>query len=467
MELNLKLTDRQSAAYNALNEAKHDVVDVLYGGAKGGGKSWLLCNWVYLWSLALIKDFKLKPTKNPRHIGWIGRKIGTDFTATTLQTWQEVIPEQDYEVKGATEKHPKHILIRGTVAVDYGGLDRREDISKFNSAEYVLIAIDQAEETTENDIATLRATRRMRIKGTSLKYKGLFTANPRNCWLKEEFISNPAKNRRFVQALPSDNPHLPDSYIETLKESFSYRPELLQAYLYGSWESLEGVNQMIKYEWLQAARERGKQLVVKRFLVCDPARFGDDKCVIFLMEDADIAEKVILPYCRTTEISNRMARMSKQNDDCVCVVESIGADLGAGVLDELTQLGVETIRFNPSGEPLDKEKYYNSRAEAWNLAAKCLSDGVMPNSNMLLSLTNPDTSLINQLCAPTYQYRGRKLLVEPKADIKKRLGRSPDEGDTYVIALWAWSRVENRGQVREKVNKYKALAEKYRSPFNV
>jgi len=34
------------------------------------------------------------------------------------------------------------------------------------------------------------------------------------------------------------------------------------------------------------------------------------------------------------------------------------------------------------------------------------------------------------------------LLIEPKAEIKKRLGRSPDRADAYVNGLWALQFVE-------------------------
>ena len=468
--MGLNLTDRQKQALLALND--NDVVDVLYGGAKGGGKSWFLCCWVYWWCKEIIAQRGLEPARNVPHIGWMGRKQGIDFTATTLQTWQEmtdVIPIEDYEIKGASEKHPKHIRIANAVAVDFGGLERQEDKNKFNSAEYVFIAIDQAEETTQDDISVLRATRRMKLKGKPFHYKGLFTANPAQCWLKEEFIDEKTAKpkNRFVQALPSDNPNLPSGYIDTLKDSFSYRPDLLNAYLYGSWDALATPNQVIDARWLYAAQERADKYPVKRYLVCDPARFGDDDTVIFLMADGDIEEKVIMPYCRTTDISNKLAQMSRHNDDCMCIVESVGADVGSGVIDELVQLGVDTLQYNPAGAASDKDKYVNCRAEAWDTAARCLAEGVMKGSNVQIVLKNLYIELQRQLCAPRYDFRGTKLLIEEKSSIKERLGRSPDHADTYVMALWAWPKVESRRRIRAKKAEYAHLSEKYASPFNV
>ena len=120
--------------------------------------------------------------------------------------------------------------------------------------ELFISKIDQAEETLIDDVSVLKASRRMSINGKPLPFRGLWTANPANCWLKADFIDTPKPNHYFVQALPGDNNYLPSSYIETLKASFGHRPELLQAYLYGSWDSFEGSDQVILGDWVRRAR---------------------------------------------------------------------------------------------------------------------------------------------------------------------------------------------------------------------
>lgn len=409
----------------------------------------------------------MQPTDTPPHIGFIGRKQSVDFTMTTLQTWQEVIPRASYTIKGATDRHPKHILIEGRAAIDFGGFDRQETVNKFNSAEYVFIGIDQAEELTQDDVSILRASRRMKLGGKQLRYKGLFTANPAPSWLKPEFIDAPPPQNRFVQALPSDNPHLPTTYVGILQEAFKHRPELLQAYLYGSWSSIEGPNQIIKSQWIVDAKLRGQQEYLRTFLVCDPAGEGDDECVIYLMHDSEIAEKVIMPYCKTTQISNCLARLSRQNDNCTAVVECIGADLGFGVLSELDGLGVHTIRYNPAGAAREPEKYVNLRAEAWDTAAKALCEGMLPQSNSLLTMESSYITLESQLCVPTYKFKRAKMQIEAKADIKNRLGRSPDHADAYVIALWAWPQIRTSREHTKAREDIAALAANYASPFSV
>jgi hypothetical protein len=457
-----QLTPKQSKAWRAL--FSNSITDVMYGGAKGGGKSYLLCVWAFELAWLIAEAFDLPESKNPPHVGWIGRKQATDFAGSTLQTWREIIPDDKYELKGGTERDPKHILINHRIAIDYGGLDKQENINKFNSAEYSFIGVDQAEEITRDEVSVLRASRRMKIRGRELPYRGLFTANPRICWLKDEFINHPKRNMIFIPALPSDNPHLPRSYKQMIYDAFGHRPELIQAYWYGSWTGLEGANQTIKEAWIEAARLRESVTpIVKRYLVCDPARFGDDEAVIMYMCNTEIEDKEIMPYCSIPELSHKLKVMRNRYDDCPIVVEATGGDIGAGVVDHLEAEGIPVIVFNPSGrvepQPDGKISFYNRRAEAWWKASRMLARGLTDNiSNTALSTKNMYDTLKEQLIQPTYDYRGGKLIIESKKDIKERLGRSPDHADTYVIALDSWDQIPSIED--EETDRYRPDREK-------
>ena len=165
VQLKVKRTDQQRKAWEAM--ALSIIRRLLYGGAKGGGKSYFLCTWLFTAVWEIMVAAQLKPSKNPPHVGWFGRKQATDLTGTTLQTWREIIPEEYYQLRGGTERDPKHILIADRIAIDYGGLDKQENINKFNSAEYIIIAIDQAEEVSKDDVSVLRGSLRMVLKDSN------------------------------------------------------------------------------------------------------------------------------------------------------------------------------------------------------------------------------------------------------------------------------------------------------------
>ncbi len=430
IEFNPTLTIKQTQADDCLLDDK--VKRLLYGGAKGGGKSFFFCFWFFLYALLIIKTFNLKPSSNPPHVAWMGRKQATDFTGTTLQTWRTIIPGDAYQLRGGTERDQKHLLINGTVAIDYGGLDRQEHINKFNSAEYGAIGIDQAEEVTKDDIMVLISSLRMTLNDQPLPYKELYTANPRICWLKDEFITNPKSNTRFIPALPSDNPHLPDDYLTTLQEAFGHRPELLRAYRDGDWTGIEGINQVILDVWVERAIGR-PTLLGGEVISCDVARFGDDKTIIMILHGSNIVEQFAMGYSRTTEVSDRLTELSRRHNDISIVVDEIG--VGGGVIDELHKNGRHVISFNSSAKADDPEKYYNLRAEAWWELGHHFAQGEIGCSEI-------PQELRSQLTSVCYDFRNGKILIEPKETIKQNIGKSPDEADAYVMGIWAVKRVQ-------------------------
>ena len=347
IEFSPTLTEKQTQAWDHLENPEVD--ELMYGGAKYGGKSWFLCAWVYHFACEFAKRHKIPQSEHPLPIGFLGRKIAKHFSDTTLQTWFKTIPPGGYTTKGK----PVEIIIDKRVSVLTGGLDNRETVNKFNSAEFAFFAIDQAEETTRDDIALLRLATfgRLVVNGKAINGKGLFTANPAACWLKDEFITAPTKKRRFVPALPTDNPYCTQRYIDNLRDSLKHRPKLLAAYEFGDWDVLEGVDQVIQSAWVRAAAERTIYWPYeKRLLTCDCARFGDDETVIYYLVNTEIEDTVILAQSPTTQISGKLAAMSHAHGDCDIVVETTGSDIGAGVIDELNDMGKTVYAYYPAGK---------------------------------------------------------------------------------------------------------------------
>ena len=166
-----KLTKKQSIAWDALD--RDAIKEVLYGGAKGGGKSVFGCMWSFHKALEIIKECDIGPRKHPIPIGFMGRKRGVDFTNTTLETWKRFIPEHMYEIKGK----PAEIIIADRVKILTGGLDNSDLINKFNSAEYAFFFLDQAEEIDAAQIGELRATFRLIINDKKIPGKDQETNN--------------------------------------------------------------------------------------------------------------------------------------------------------------------------------------------------------------------------------------------------------------------------------------------------
>ncbi len=441
--LEVNLSPRQGLAFQTLELP--DVWELLYGGAKGGGKSVLGTMWIYAKAKALIQKFQIPSSKQPMMVGFMGRKRGVDFNDTTLETWKRFVPAEDYQIR-ITDKE---IVVDSRVKIAYGGFDNEEGVAKFNSAEFAFAFVDQAEELTRDDVGILRGAMRLVINGQHPKYKILFTANPAQCWLKSEFIQMPKPFRRYVPALPGDNPYLDAEYKDRLAEAFSHRPQLLEAYLRGSWDALEGADQIIKDQWLRAAR--GRKLYSRNpitLIACDPARFGDDETVIFVMKDTDIisGNDHIYGQKSTMYTASKLAVLSRQHGDCPVAIDSIG--VGGGIVDQLRELGVTVIAIDSASRSSNQKRHGNLRSEMWELAAKELSDGD-------IALTFTDLEFDGQVTTPRYEYRKARLYVEPKSTIKKRLNRSPDRAEAWIYGLHALRILRKQAEATEGVIVYR------------
>lgn len=429
-------TRKQGEAFRALES--DSVEELLYGGAKGGAKSYFGCMWCYIQAKRIIQKFKLEQQKYPIVVGFMGRKQSVDFTSTTLETWKRVIPADAYRLK----QQEKLIVIDETVAIKYGGLDDSDTVKKFNSAEYAFYFIDQAEECSEQDVGLLRGTLRLKINGEHVWGKGLLTANPAICWLKSAFITTPQPNTMFIRALPSDNPFLPESYTATLRKAFAFRPELLNAYLYGSWDDLEGAFVVIRGRDVEACvnNDQWDKTIIKRVTVADIAgeSEGGDETVIYDLENTKIVNSEIYTHRSLMDTVGRIQSHAKANKSNLIELDQIG--IGAGVCSRLQQIyeddsNMEVIGFCGSEKARDEETYANYKTEAWFKASGLFFEKRCDIPN--------DPILISQLSSVTYHYTTKdKMIIDKKEDLRKLLKHSPDRAETYVMGLDALERAK-------------------------
>jgi phage terminase large subunit len=430
MNIDFELTPRQSEAFLALRDSA--VEELAYGGAKGGGKSVLGCIWAFWYAREIARHCGISKRKFPVIVGFMGRKVSVDFNTTTLETWKQFIPPDAYRII----QHKKMIVLDESVAILYGGMDDEKTVKKFNSANLHFFFIDQAEEVSETDMGLLRGTLRQQINGKHLPYKALLTANPAICWIKPNFITTPQKGTRFIQALPSDNKFLPEGYIEQLKKAFSFRKELLNAYLYGSWDELDDAYVIIRYVDVMRAvdNKQWDQTIEKRITVCDVSYEGDDETVIYDMQNTRIANSEIYTHRDLMDTVGRIIAHQKTNKSNVIMIDVIG--VGAGVYSRLCEVYAEdptitVMQFDSRIKAGDEITYANLKAEAWFYAASLFHEQRVHIPN--------DTVLISQLSSVTYELGSNgRMRVTSKDKLIEKMSHSPDRADAYVMGLWAY-----------------------------
>lgn len=219
-------------------EASERFKYVLYGGARGPGKSFFL-RWAGIRFLLMLAKRGIPrahgalfcedyPSLKDRHIG----KIKVE------------VPDWLGELKD-TKEDGLGFYIRE----DHGGgilkLRNLDDPSKYQSSEFAWIGVD---ELTKNLLDTFHILR------GSLRWPGLDdprfvgATNPGSIghlwvkafWIDGEFpreMEGIAHQFAFVKALPKDNPYLSQDYWDTLN---SLPPDLARAWRDGDWDVFEG-----------------------------------------------------------------------------------------------------------------------------------------------------------------------------------------------------------------------------------
>ena len=226
-------TEKQWAAADEADTHRY----MLFGGSRGPGKSFFL-RW-YL--LRQLLQFGARGTKSvdvmlacedyPSLVGRQVGKIEKEFPA-----WLGSV--QTTKTKGlGFHLKPEY----GGGSILFRNLD---DPSRYQSAEFAIIAID---ELTKNPVKTFDILR------GSLRWPGVertqFVAatNPAACWVRDYWIERKfpaelepsADEFAFVPALPGDNPHLDKSYWQELN---TLGGALREAWLHGDWwAGIEGV----------------------------------------------------------------------------------------------------------------------------------------------------------------------------------------------------------------------------------
>jgi virulence-associated protein VagC len=167
----------------------------------------------------------------------------------------------------------------------------------------------------------------------------------------------------------------------------------------------------------------------------DVARSGDDKTVLALRYDWLLHELRKHTKEDTMETTGRVAGILHAHPEGYASVDVIG--IGAGVVDRLHEMGYNVHSFNAAEhtdamDSTNELAFANVRSAAWWNMRELLD----PANGNHVALPE-DTLLTGDLVSVHWKIQsGGKIIIEPKEDIKERIGRSTDCGDAVVQAFY-------------------------------
>lgn len=224
-----------------------------------------------------------------------------------------------------------------------------------------------------------------------------------------------------------DTHAIDDDEVERLKRDMS-ETSFAREYLCDF--SAAGDNQLISLSDAESASKRVYTVddisFAPKIIGVDPARFGDDRSVIFKRQGLQAYPPLVFRGMNNMDLASRIASEINQWQPDAVFVDS-GA--GAGVIDRLRQLNHDVVEVSFGGKATKEKQFINKRSEMWIEMAEWIKEGG----------SIPDDSMLKQeVSTPVYWYDAAgKRCLESKDDIKKRLqgGGSPDLADALALTF--------------------------------
>lgn len=253
------------------------------------------------------------------------------------------------------------------------------------------------------------------------------------------------KSRTFIPARVTDNTfYMKSGYLSQLQSL----PEPLRSQmLYGDFSA--GIEddpwQVIPTAWVEAAQARWKRpakLEPMDSVGVDVARGGRDKTEIARRHGMWFDEPISYPGKDTPDGPTVAGLViAARRDQAPIHLDVIG--VGSSPYDFLVDAGQQVLGVNmaESATTTDKSgrlRFANMRSQLWWKMREALD----PSNNTGICLP-PDTQLKADLCAPKWGLRGSTIQVESREDIVKRIGRSPDRGTAFILALMDTPRISD------------------------
>jgi len=409
-------------------------LEIIYGGSKASGKSFLGCSLIF-------GDALLYPGTHY----FIARKKLNDLRKFTIPSIHEV-----FNIWGITSDYYRYNgqdnifeLANGSKVflLDAKYLPGDPIFARFGSMQITRGWIEEAGEFEEEAKTALQASiGRWKNKEYNLSPKLLQTCNPAKNYLYAKGYK-PFKEGKlpphicFIQALPSDNKMLPVGYIANLELILSGNEQ--ERLLKGNWEYDDDPLVMMDYNKIldMFTNEFVIPDVSKRYMICDLAYEGADIFTISVWHGLCLVEWVAIDKISELLVSKTIHELRIKHNVPISQVAYDANGLRtfvkeAGKTGHLQ--GARQILNN--AKAVNGERFKSLKAQMYFK----LADYVAKDKIRIV-----DQKFRQKIIEELEQIRKTMRSndtdphdIEKKEDIKKRLGRSPDFADNLAYRMW-------------------------------
>ena len=423
MNIDATFTKTQGQALEYLFD--NNTTDVLYGGAAGGGKSFLGCAWIILLCLKHSKTRYL-----------IGRSKLDTLKKTTLNTFFEVCSlwnikaGQHYNFNGSTNIvtffNGSEVILKDLFLYPS---DRNFD--SLGSLEITGAFIDECNQITEKAKNIVASRIRYKLDKYGLIPKMFLSCNPAKNWVYTEYY-RPAKTntlpyyRKFIQALVDDNEYVSIHYKGQLEKLDRLSKERL---LFGNWEYDASDDNLIEYNSILNLFSQ-KGLDGNKYITCDVARFGNDKSVVMLWSGLTVLNIKTFDTNTITELAEYIKTLQQKEGVKTNNILADEDGLGGGLIDILRIKG-----FQNNSRPLKNENYQNLKTQCYYKLADLVNKGQVGIVNDNITTRQHIIEELEQVRSKDQDKDNKNKIVD-KDTVKAIIGRSPDYADCLAMRMY-------------------------------
>ncbi len=424
---------------------------ILYGGAKGGGKTTLGCGLIF-------GDALLYPDTHY----FIARSELNDLRKFTIPSIYEIFQIWGLKFDDYSEFNGQDNcfnLRNGSKVFLIACKETPADplFERFGSMQMTRGWIEEGGEIAEAAKSNLwLSIGRWKNDIYNLKKKLLITANPKKGWMKRDFVDLAKKgilenDKKYIQAFATDNAYLTKDYLFSLQnEKNKIRRQRLWL---GDWEYDENADSLISSDALidlfsNTIEKKEKE---HKYLIADVARLGKDATVFSFWRGLEVyrIEKFLK---QTTDITAQKIKDFSAMEEIPYSHILIDEDgIGGGVVDNLYGVKGFTANSSPIKTKTQIKIKKTNLAELnvlpeirpnfQNLKAQCgFKLAEMINEHKIrISAAGEKDEIIEELSGILRQKdqdKDGKLKLRPKEEVKTEIGRSPDIGDTFVMRMF-------------------------------
>lgn len=424
----IRLLPKQEYAVYYLRDSESS--EILYGGGAGGGKSALGCMWLiemcqtYAGSRWLMGRSKLKTLKETTLNTFF------DISAKLGITTQYTYNQQSGVI---TWWNGSEIILK-----DLFLYPSDPNFDSLGSLEITGAFIDECNQVVYKAWQIVKSRIRYKLNDFGLVPKILGSCNPAKNWVYSKFYHPSRKKelatyRKFIQALPTDNPHLHPSYLQALLQLDDNSKQRLY---YGNWEYDDDPATLVDFKKLQDIFTNTFVFGGEKYITADIARFGRDKTVIGVWDGFKLIKIIEYAKNKVTEAAERIKELAEYYHVPLSNIVCDDDGIGGGVVDILGCEGfVNNSRPLDNPETKEPENYTNLKSQMYFALAKLINESGLFVECGDGSVRDIIVQELEQVKQHNMDKDGKKQVL-PKDKIKELLGRSPDYADMIMMRMW-------------------------------